>query len=165
LWWDYEPGSGLVHPAKVSRGLIDMAREIRAKVDDDGRMLVLDTVVAPAFPLINYTGLEWGSRFCHLWPLPGIYGHIPPGTSPFPYHPPDERTEAEVYLLDRLIEDMQTKPADLILVKKPPVAFMRHPGFDVLQWALGDHRFAKLWKNYKSVGEAYGFGFYERRVQ
>ena len=115
----------------------------------NGPIAALSTNTLAAFPLVNYTGLEWGLRFNTLWLLNGAYPPNPPG-QPFRYHEPARMEAPERYQFDAVIEDLTTNPPTMLIVDRTPPGYVLN-GFDYLEYFGQDERFERLMSGYREV--------------
>jgi hypothetical protein len=124
---------------------------------------VMSTMLYPAFPLVNLTGSVWASRFSCVLILPGVYTLEEKATSPFPYHPMDELSEMEQWQFDSVIEDLEARPPELIIVDAG--AYKQTFGvtdFRFLRYFIRDPRFARIFENYRMLTRSGVFRVYER---
>ncbi|UCG32169.1 MAG: hypothetical protein JSU68_10940 [Phycisphaerales bacterium] len=129
----------------------------------EGPIAALSILVNPAFPLVNYTGLDWTLRFNCLWLLPGIYAHVGPEADPFPYSPPAEMTPVERYLISAVVADFQARPPTLVFVQTSPPKAINNPRFDFVTFLTRDPEFARIWSRYEFLGRIRGHVVFKRR--
>ena len=115
----------------------------------DGPIAALSTNTLAVFPLVNYTGLEYGLRFNTLWLLNGAYAPNPPG-QPFRYHQPANMEEPERYQFEAVVEDLTTNQPTMLIVDRTPPGYVLN-GFDYLEYFGQDERFARLLSGYREV--------------
>ena len=118
---------------------------------DHQPLLALSTSNLPGFPVVNYSGALWSSRFVELWFLPGLY----PGfllSNHSRYRPRDRMDTIERYFFDAVVEDfVKSKPRILIDdVGSQRLGFGR-TDFDFLSYYSQDSSFARLFSVYKPV--------------
>ena len=126
--------------------------DILRAVEDRGRggsIFLFSSSVAPAFPAVNYAGVEWASRFSCLWLLPAVIRAraLPEGALPEARR---QRLDAiGRYLVDAVTHDLGRARPDLIFVPRgrEHQAF-GGVAFDFLPFFERDPRFAKLWSGY-----------------
>jgi hypothetical protein len=129
-----------------------------------GSIFLFSSSVAPAFPAVNYAGVEWASRFSCLWLLPAV---VRAQAQPEGAIPEQRRRRLEAigrYLIDAVIDDLGRARPDLVLVPRG----RQHQAFggvefDFLPSFERDPRFAKLWSGYLLVEETPLFGIYRLR--
>ncbi|UCC73373.1 MAG: hypothetical protein JSV86_02060 [Gemmatimonadota bacterium] len=115
-----------------------------------GTIASLTTQVQVSWPLVNYTGVKWGSRFNSLWLLLGIYEDIKFSPNPFPYGRLEEAGELEKYLIDSVVTDLREYQPDLLVVEIfPPRYEMR--GFAYLDFFARDERFREIFTRYEPL--------------
>ena len=136
-----------LYPSQLSR-MKAVVREYAA----GGPILVLSTQVGAAFPLVNYAGLEWASRFNCLWFVPGLYPELGADTATeFPYHPVARMAPAERWVLRAYAADVRARKPTLILVDSfEPDSRLRR--FDPLTFLMRDSSFAAERRHYRKLG-------------
>jgi hypothetical protein len=129
-----------------------------------GGLFALSFVMGSGFPLVNYTGIEWVSRFPHLWLLVALYHDQITATRPLEFRTPDQMSPPERFLNDVVYEDLAARPPGLLLVLRH-ARDARPNGprrIDYLAYFARDPRTADLLRNYRysrNVGE---YQLYER---
>ena len=125
---------------------------------------LMSTSVVPAFPLVNLSEARWSSRFCCLWLLPGLYSQQEKREVPFPYHDLGDMTPTERFLGDAVIEDVEKRPPQLLIVdRSPDKQAFRRSDFDYLRYFLRDPRFAKFFQGYEELVDVGPFRVYRRK--
>ena len=84
-------------------------------------IFIFNTTLYPAFPLVNYSGVKWGSRFHHLWMFPAIYEHAS-YTNPCKVEPEMLRRRDFVY--NSLYADFQLSKPELLIFDVSPQLFL-----------------------------------------
>jgi hypothetical protein len=126
-------------------------------------LLALSTSVDPAFPVVNLSGVQWSSRFCCMWLIPGSYSARERATTPFPYHSLEAMGAIERYALDAVVEDMESLPPELIIVDRSrDKQGFGTASFDFLTYFLRDARFATLFARYSKLRDIGSFRVYKR---
>ena len=136
--------------------MLPLVRENAAR----GGLAAFSTNVSWGFPLANYAGADWASRFPTLWPLPGLVrGRADPR------HDGAALDRVERYMIDAVIEDLTRKPPAVVLVdvRADKHYFGGHP-FDYLAFFGRDPRFQLLWRDYERVFVRPEFHVYLRRT-
>ncbi|UCC73370.1 MAG: hypothetical protein JSV86_02045 [Gemmatimonadota bacterium] len=113
------------------------------------------------FPLVNYTGVRWGSRFNSLWMVPGLYLDVRRGQEGFPYRLPEERGELERYFVDAVITDLRQSQPDLLFVDRRPPGLHMY-GFNWVDYFALDSRFREFFAHYESISEVGPLLIYKR---
>lgn len=128
-------------------------------------ILLLSTSLDPSFPLVNYTGSRWGSRFNCLWLLPGLYKNASTPKSEFRYHRREEMNETERYVFDATISDVLNDPPALLIVDVNPhkLAF-GDIKFDFIDYFSQDVRFTNLLTQYEHLTDVEHYVIYKRKV-
>lgn len=126
-------------------------------------LVVLDTSLWTAFPLMYQTGARWTSPFNCMWLVPAVYPKRP--SLPVGYHTRDQMSAAERYLVDGVVDDFVKNRPALVLVNDGPGRWaMGHiPWFDFLEYFLRDPRFARAFQQYEQVPTPFGFRGYRLR--
>lgn len=123
----------------------------------------LSSVPFPMFPVVNYTGVRWGGRFHHLWPVSGLYAERSSSGSPLHYRSLEEMGGAERFVHDAVVSDMlQSRPRLLFVLMAPSDALPR-PGFDYVAYFSRDPRFAQLMNEYDVLDRIGDYRVYKRR--
>jgi hypothetical protein len=81
-------------------------------------MYALSYTIGSSFPLVNYSGVRWASRFPHLWIIEASYQDQLHAARPLRFHTPAEMDPAERYLNDAVYEDLTRYQPDVVLVLK-----------------------------------------------
>jgi hypothetical protein len=133
---------------------------IVAKLPRSTPVYVFTTKVSDAFPLTNYTGIRWASRFETLWLLPGLLHAAPTGRdSPI-------RREIEQFLRDSLVADFDKFRPELVFVATgSQAAYLDDQSFDFIQYISIHPGFAAIWALYEPAGEIPGFHVFRRRLR
>jgi hypothetical protein len=142
-------------------GIAPIVENARREADGEP-IMAFSTSVHPMFPLVNFTGLPWSSRFNCLWLLPGVYADVDKDASPFPYHPPDQMHPIERYVIDCVVQDMTLRPPRLVFVQRPPRHAMPNESFDFITFLSRNPDFARLWRRYRSAAQFLGFRVFKR---
>ena len=126
-----------------------------------GTVTSLSTHVWAGFPLVNYTGARWGSRFPSLWPLPGLYTEGEARIGGFEYHALDARSDRERAFVDAVVSDLRKSSPDLLIVDQTPPG--RHMiGFDYIEYFSMDERFRRIFHGYAPLGQIGPYHIYKR---
>jgi hypothetical protein len=151
---EYYPEGESIHLAAFS--------ELIARHAADGSIFAIHNSLSSSFPLVNYTGVRWASRFNVLWILPGLYRAVPVDGGAFPYRTPEEMGAIERYMIDAVVEDMgRNRPELLIVESTPPASHLQ--GFDFLEYFLRDPGFAAEFAAYDPLPNVYRFRVFVRR--
>ncbi|MCJ7420250.1 hypothetical protein [Sphingomicrobium astaxanthinifaciens] len=133
-------------------------------VDREGRaILVLSTNVSAAFPFVNEVGGGWASRYSAHWLIPGATDRLAQGCAGDGASCAEARAIA-AFARDTIITDLERFEPHLVYVdERPRKAYFRDPGFDHFEFLSQDPRFAPIRACYRKVGDALGYGVYQRR--
>jgi hypothetical protein len=104
--------------------------------------------VEPFLPAVPLMGLNWASRYSHLWPLLQI-AQAQNGADPRAAAGPGERYLHQ--LVDAVSEDFARYRPTVVLVDRRIVSGLPLT-YDILGAFLADARFAEQWRNYARVG-------------
>lgn len=132
------------------------AREVETLIRQEagGRpVLWLTQYMDPTAPVLNYTGNRLAMPFMSLWLLPALYEDDAPGPDgKLRLHPPEARSSAETYLLDRVAEAVVREKPALILAEtaQDEAAFRLRP-LDYLEFFAQDPRFAEALTQYRPL--------------
>jgi hypothetical protein len=126
-------------------------------------ILLLSTSLYPGFPLVNYSGAGWSSRFGHLWLLPSFYADSILAGKEVRYHGEEEMGSLEKWFVDAVVSDIREHPPSLMIVdcSRNKQGFGT-ASFDYVAYFLRDARFAALWAEYKSIDSVGSYKVYER---
>jgi hypothetical protein len=113
-------------------------------------------------------GLNWGSRFAHLWMLPAIVqNELGPTGAPAPFKKLSPET------LSRLVAVQRTESAEDLNYWRPSVVLiqqcrvdnscqgMEGKDFDMLSWFLQSPEFAAAWSHYQRQSDFDNFSVYK----
>jgi hypothetical protein len=122
--------------------------------------------VDPAFPAVNYAGVEWASRLSCLWPLPAVIqarAGLTSNTDPGHLARLDAISRA---LVAMVVEDLERAQPELIFIARTRENLgLPGLGFDFLAFFERKPRFARLWAQYTWVEDTPSFRVYARRPQ
>ncbi len=156
----------LVHEGSYRNRFLERALPIvRAQAPAPGSSIsVLSTNVWQGFPLANYAGLEWASRFPTLWLLPGAVRNRQGPAGDGSAAEAGSFSAIERFMIDAVIEDLEQRSPTFVIVdeRADKSYFGGHP-FDYIAYFSRDPRFAVLWKRYVAIAELPGFDLYRRR--
>jgi hypothetical protein len=103
----------------------------------------------PFLPAVPLSGLRWGSRYPHLWPLVRLARAETGGGDP-------ELARLErLYrrpLVEAITEDLRRYRAKLVIVDRRPVQSLP-PDYDIAAALAADPVFATAWKDYERIGQ------------
>ncbi len=104
--------------------------------------------VEPFLPAVPLMGLNWASRYSHLWPLLRI-AQMENGGDP----QDRARIENAYYrpLVDSVIEDFIRYRPQLVLVDRRAIASLPKD-YDILKMFVADERFSAVWRQYVPIG-------------
>jgi hypothetical protein len=113
------------------------------------------TSVYPLSTAFNH-GLNWGSRFAHLWMLPAIIqNELGPTGPPAPFKRLSPETLARLAALQRSesAEDLNYWRPSVVLVElcslKQPCQGIEGKNFNMISWFLQSPEFAAAWSHYQ----------------
>ncbi len=149
--------------------------EFLAQYKPSTTVYVFSTTVAPLSFAYNH-GLNWGSRFAHLWMLPAIIQNERGPTERGPAVPPAPFKRLSPEKVARIGMLQRTETAEDLNYWKPSVVFVEQfdgvnhfcPGiegkeFDMLSWFLESPEFATAWSHYQRKQPDFeNFAIYER---
>jgi hypothetical protein len=136
-------------------------RNVVNRFAEGGPIVALSTGMPVGFPLVNYAGVAWASRFSCLWMLPGIYADVTSSGAPFPYHDAASASEIERYLIDAVTEDLRRGDPSLIIVDQAPPS-PRMPGFGYIEYFSRDERFREIFERYALIGTVGRYQIFKR---
>ncbi len=133
----------------------DVLDDFLAQYKPSTTVYVFSTNIAPLSFAFNH-GLNWGSRFAHLWMLPGIIqnetGPIGP-PAPFKRLSPERVTSLADLLRSESAEDLRYWRPSVVIVERCSLNHfcqgMTGKEFDMLAWFLQSPGFAAAWSHYQ----------------
>jgi hypothetical protein len=129
-----------------------------------GSLFVFSFATSSGFPLVNYTGLEWASRFPQLWLLVASYRDRLTSDAPLRYRERSDMPPAERFLNDAVYQDLADHQPDLLLVLRH-ARDVRANGprrIDYLTYFGRDPRTAEVLRHYRFLRDVGEFGLYRR---
>ncbi|MGD0444812.1 MAG: hypothetical protein ABSA39_12840 [Edaphobacter sp.] len=113
-------------------------------------------------------GLNWGSRFAHLWMLPAIVqnelGPEPP-PAPFKQLSPETKARLATLLRKQSAEDLNYWRPSVVLVEQcnvgHPCQGIEGKDFDMISWFLRSPEFAAVWSHYERQAGIDNFAVYK----
>jgi hypothetical protein len=120
----------------------------------DGKyIMVLSTDVGRAFPLVNYSGSRWASRYNSLWLLPGLYADATTDSSGIVHYRDRVAMSAiEQLFTEAIIQDLAAHPPALLIVdRNSDMQGFRGRRFDFIDYFSNDARFRQLLRDYDSL--------------
>jgi hypothetical protein len=129
-----------------------------------GSLYVLSYTIGSSFPLVNYSGVRWASRFPHLWIIEAVYQDQLHAPGPLRFHPPAEMDRAERYLNDAVYEDLTRNRPDVLMVLKHARDTVGNSlrRVDYLAYFGRDPRIAEALKPYRLAEEVGQYLLYVR---
>ncbi len=125
-----------------------------------GSIAIFTSNVWPGFPMVNYSGVGWSSRFPTLWLLPGTLRKQAEAVD-------GERArlmEIERYTREAVLADFSLQPPDLVVVdNRENKSYFGDLPFDYIDYFTEDPRFATIWANYEWVVNEGDYRLYRRR--
>lgn len=110
------------------------------------------TSVNPAFPVVNYSGVGWSSRFNTLWMLPAIlsnkevHGGLANETTN------KKLSEIESYLFESVLADLEAQPPSLIFVDNSRYKqALGNQKFDFMEYFMKNPVFKEFMSHYKEL--------------
>jgi hypothetical protein len=157
----YRAGTQVASAANgENRELLTSLVDIVNRHAEKDAILLLSTAAYPQFPLVNYTGVEWSSRFNCLWLLPGSYMGADPSEKRIRYHRPDEMGEIERFFFEAMVQDIGRRPPALVIVSTKDGIGRRV--FDYIGYLKQEPCFAEIWTKYEFLTTVDHFKVYKR---
>ena len=98
--------------------LDELVGAMRRRMPPGGSLYVFSYTIGSSFPLVNYSGVRWASRFPHLWIIEAVYQDQLHAPGPLRFHTPAEMDRAERYLNDAVYDDLTRNRPDVLMVLK-----------------------------------------------
>jgi hypothetical protein len=117
-------------------------------------VLSMRTIIYPAFPAVNYSGVTWGIRHNSLWFLPGFYSDQDRlAGGPLQPHTLESMPALERMFFDQIVEDLCRTPPQLLAIEQPaPVAPAGRRSLDLRAYYSQSPSAEKLLAVYHSRG-------------
>ncbi|HET6345625.1 MAG TPA: hypothetical protein VFH51_11885 [Myxococcota bacterium] len=144
--------------------LDELVGAVRRRVPPNGSLYIFSYTIGSSFPLVNYAGVRWASRFPHLWIIEAAYHDQLTRDHPLRYHTPAQMKPAERYLNQAVAEDLARYRPDVIMVlrhaRDVPENSLRR--IDYLAYFSRDPRIARELRWYRYVEDVGQYGLYQR---
>jgi hypothetical protein len=146
------------------RQLDELVAAVRRHLPQGGSLYALSYTIGSSFPLVNYSGARWASRFPHLWIIEAVYQEQLHATRPLRFHTPAEMGRAERYLNDAVYEDLTRYRPDVLMVLKHARDTVGNSlrRVDYLAYFGRDPRIAGALSGYRLAEEVGQYLFYVR---
>jgi hypothetical protein len=144
--------------------LDELVAAVRRHTPAGGSLYILSYTIESGFPLVNYSGARWASRFPHLWIIEAVYQDQLHRPSPLRFHSQEEMGPAERYLNDAVSEDLARYRPDVLMVLRhardiPENAQRR---VDYVGYFARDPRIAAALRQYRLAEEVGQYLLYVR---
>lgn len=96
--------------------LDQLVAAVRRHVPPTGSLFIFSYTIGSSFPLVNYSGVQWASRFPHLWIIEAVYHDRLHDKGALRFHARDAMGPAERYLNDAVYEDLIRHRPDVLMV-------------------------------------------------
>ncbi len=145
--------------------LDELVAAVRRHTPPGGSLYVFSYTIGSSFPLVNYSGVRWASRFPHLWIIEAVYQdqlHAP--RLRFASTPPAEMGPAERYLNDAVYEDLTRNRPDVLMVLRHArdTRRIRSAGWTTSPTSARDPRIAAALSRYRLAEEVGQYLLYVR---
>jgi hypothetical protein len=125
------------------------------------RVLVLSPTIGPAYPALNYAGVQSTLRAMSLWLLRGAYRTCPADGRP--YRDVWEMGRAEFFVYRTVPEDIARSPPAAVLVDADPAIAWCGARFDFIAYFKRHPLFAEVWSHYQLTAERGHWRLYTRK--
>jgi hypothetical protein len=144
--------------------LAELVAAVRRHAPPGGSLYVLSYSNEAGFPLVNYSGARWASRFPHLWILEAVYHDALRASSPLRFHAPEKVGAAERYLNDAVYEDLTRNRPDLLMVLRHArdAPQNTHRRLDYLAYFSRQPRIDSVLRQYRFAGTVGEYLMYVR---
>jgi hypothetical protein len=144
--------------------LAELLAAVRRYVPPGGSVYALSYSNEAGFPLVNYSGARWASRFPHLWILEAVYHDELRADGPLRFHPRDRMGPAERYLNDAAYLDLAEHRPDLLMVLRHArdVPANAHRRLDYVAYFSRDPRIEAVLRQYRHAGTVGEYVLYVR---
>jgi hypothetical protein len=121
---------------------------------------ILSPSLPAAFPLVNYTGVEWAAPFPSLWWVAAAHENDSPAEGPAAVPMPRSAIEAE--FLELMASGVASRPPDIVLVDTTRIERLGGRPFPYPEYLSQHAGFASMWSRYESRGTLGPFDLYRR---
>jgi hypothetical protein len=144
--------------------LDELVAAVRRHGPPGASLYVMSYTIGSGFPLVNYSGARWASRFPHLWIVEAVYHDRLYDPRPLRYHPVEAMGPAERYLNTAVYEDLSGHRPDLLLVLRHARDVPRNSlrRIDYVGYFSRDPRIAAELARYRLVDEVGQYLVYVR---
>jgi hypothetical protein len=153
-------------PARQAEQVLldELVAAVRRRTPPGGSLYVFSYTIGSSFPLVNYSGVRWASRFPHLWIIEAAYQDQLHAPRPLRFHTPAEMDRAERYLNDAVYEDLTRNRPDVLMVLKHARDTMANSlrRVDYLAYFGRDPRIAQALSRYRLAEEVGQYLLYVR---
>ena len=143
---------------------LELLMPVVKKHAPDSSIYIFSSTVSAGFPLVNYAGVKWSSRFASLWLLPGFERLRQDFTSDGLVQQRERLDEIKRFSINAIIKDLSTQWPSLIIVdtKQRKRAF-GDIQFDFLNFFSSDSRFTAIWSHYNQIADLGDFKVFLRQ--
>ena len=144
--------------------IAELVAAVRRHAGPGGSLYALSYTNESGFPLVNYSGARWASRFPHLWILEAVYHDRLGALPPLRFHPPERMGAAERYLNQAVYEDLTRHRPDLLMVLRHARDLPQntHRRLDYLGYFSREPRIASVFRKYRHVETVGEYDLYVR---
>lgn len=128
----------------------------------EGTLLVLSDAVPDAFPLVNRSGMRWGSPFPSLWWIRAVYGGSTVSSPEDSWGEQGRLQGIEVSYLRRLTSRIAETEPQLVLVDTATLSRFGGRVFPYVDYLRRDSTFARQWESYARLGAVDRFQVWAR---
>jgi hypothetical protein len=144
--------------------LVELVDAVRRHTPPGGSLYGMSYSIEAGFPLVNYSGARWASRFPHLWIIESVYHDQLYAPAPLRFHAAEAMGAAERYLNEAVQQDLARHRPDLLMVlrhgRDVPRNSLRR--IDYLGYFSRDPRIAAELERYRFVEEVGEYRLYVR---
>jgi hypothetical protein len=129
-----------------------------------GSLYGLSYTIESGFPLVNYSGVRWASRFPHLWIIESVYQDQLYAPGPLRFHTREQMGPAERYLNDAVGQDLSRNRPDVLMVLRPARDTLGNAirRVDYVGYFARDPRIARELRQYRFAEEVGEYLLYVR---
>jgi hypothetical protein len=126
-------------------------------------IFIFSSSVYPSFPIVNYSNVQWASRFNCLWLIPGSYTDENELHKNIIYNTINQMSIPEYYMYNAVVNDLRdNKPYILLFDNKRYKQGFGEAHFDFKDYFIRDPRFAQFMENYIYFDNRWGFEIYKK---
>ena len=160
-------GMLLLKPALVAGNFYPLTNYLKPLVEKNASgqpVYFFSSNTWTGFPLVNYSNVEWASRFPALWLLPALVNARSSRSEATSNERRAALVQIERFVRKAVMEDLtRYRPALIMVDGRRDKQWYSAPGFDFIDFFSADVCFRKLWSRYEEIDDHNGWQVYRLR--